>query len=469
MKKEGFYTSVQKDLAACFKNKQELTYQEFFDALRSFRFTYDYDFSDLDVRLNEIKRVLHIIVSIINKPRTASSTDQVILRSEETRYVSNDSFLKTTKDPSLWKKKSGILEPEKVHTDETVDTIDTYENHFIITLISLLNEEINEIADEMNLASLSLMSKYRLESFSYSPFSLLGVYQDAHYPFKENFTLKKDVSSLEESLHDTNKLLRRIMGSSFYLKLKGGALIKNPMATNILVHNPLYSYCYKHYKHHLAGKEIDYPKEERIYYNYVLCAFFYFFKNVNPDLVESNKKGKLFSYEHDTLLFKPFSVKNKTFAYEFKQEGNKHTLGVDIKCLIGELNEEERVTRFLIKSVRKLLYPEYKKLIKENEKENTNLVIVSLFNPDNIYTGVLNLSYFTRDHLAMMKSLFTSFTLLYIVSSSSVKNRCFCCSSKEISHNNNIVSCHKCKSEYLTFSHLNNEYVLIKKPWKARQ
>lgn len=467
MGNEGFYLGVKQDLLSCFKGKQRLSFKQFSDALKSFRFEYKYDFEDLSSRLTEIKRILYTIVSIINKPRTATSSDPVIVRSEQARYVSNDSFLKTARDSSLWRRKNGVLEPERVHTEENVDTLNTYENRFITTLIGILSDELSEIGEEMALTSASFMSKYKVEGIFYSPLSFYGLYQGKHCPYKEELALpKEDGSEMEKDLHEANKLIRRIKGSFFYARLKNEPPLRNVEATNILIHDPLYSHCFKYYKKKLANAEEDHRKEDAIYRDYFLCLFF---RHLGEKKLLLAEKGlKPFSYQEGGIAFEPFSLKDDFFEYAINEESDG-SIHLAITCLIGELMDEERTTEYLLKVRRKLTKEDWKALTKEYAERNVNLIIVSLFNSDHIYSNVLNISYFSSDKDALMEELFTSFAMLFNIPGSEAQNRCLCCSSKEIARDNHLVSCHKCGSEYLSFAHLGEQYALIRKPWKRKR
>jgi len=467
-KKKGFYQIIESDLVASFKNKPSLTYRQFLNCLTTFHFTHKYDFSDLSNKVDEIRNVLYKIASIINKPRIKVTTENVIIRSELAKNISNESFLKTVRDPSLWKKKDYQYEPEKVHTIESIDTIDTYENRFITMLIDILSKELDLVIDEMNLASVSFMSKYKLENVTYSKLSLFNLYKNFTYPFDEDFILRKDDTSLlEDSLYKTSKLLRRIKGSSFYNQLKDNPVIKNVMPTNILLQDSLYSYCYRYYKENLSSAISDYEKEDLMYYNYVICIFMRYFKKYNDKSIFLGKCLKLFTYEDNIIKFKPYIFKDDIFEYTFSQDIDDFSFNVDIKCLIGNLNEEQQVTRYNLKVVRKLYKSNYKKLMQETSNKDINRIIICLFDQDNIYSNVLNLSYFSSDHLKMIKNLFTSFTLLFNISKSESYNRCLCCGNKDISIDNNLISCLKCQSKYLLFDYNKKKYMLIKKLWRS--
>lgn len=465
MKKDlGFYELIEKDLNSIFKNN--LTYSEFLMSLKSFHFLYKYDFSSFLNKLEDIRKLLYKIATIINKPRINVSSSPIILRSELTKSISNESFLKTLKDSSLWKSKNNEMSPENVYTEESIDTIDIYENRFIITLIYIIQKEVDNILNEVNLASLSFKSKYKIENVLYSKLSLYNLYTPFKYPYDENFILKlDDTSYLDDLLYKCNKILKRIKSTKFYNELKDSPLIKSVVPTNILINDPLYSYLYKYYKKNYINAINMYAKEDSMYFNFVLTLFFKYFKKYDIKPLNSKKNDKIFSFNDFKIEFLPFVFKDKIFEYTFVSSPSKKEIYIDTKCLIGNLNEDERITKYKLKIVTKLTKDNYKELINE-EDDSVNVIIITLFDEENIYSNVLNLTYFNDDNVDLIKNLFTSFTLLFNISQSITLNRCLGCGSKNISKDNNLIKCNKCHTKYLLFENNNKNYMLIKNLWR---
>lgn len=92
-----FNSKIKKAL----KGSNSFTY--FYDFLlnSNLKFTTKYNYLDTISRVDELKKVINKISSIINKPHIQSVDNEIILRSELASKISNESFFSTLKDSRL--------------------------------------------------------------------------------------------------------------------------------------------------------------------------------------------------------------------------------------------------------------------------------------------------------------------------------------------------------------------------------
>lgn len=156
--------------------------------LDKIKFNKTYDYEETLSRLLVIKDLINKISSIIYKPHIKVDTNEIILRSELANKLSNESFLKTTKDSRLWKYKNNELTPEYVYSIENIDTILTYENRFISLLISLIYDELDEINVLIEPLIESLLEKYEISDITYGEYSIFKEFSNYGYPYKGVFS-----------------------------------------------------------------------------------------------------------------------------------------------------------------------------------------------------------------------------------------------------------------------------------------
>jgi hypothetical protein len=180
--------------------------------------------SDL-ARFKEEDFVLSVIVSIIEHPHFSSRGEEEIVRIQEASYVLPDMFMKTSRDPTLWRKDRGKMSPEYIYHLKSVDDLRIYENIFIIKVLEMISLDI--------LASLSFYS-YLVGNLSSST-PLSG--EDGKV--QEAFT----------ALRKIERKVKRIKETWFYREVSKAKPIENRVQpTNILLKDNLYNYCYRYYR-----------------------------------------------------------------------------------------------------------------------------------------------------------------------------------------------------------------------------
>ena len=123
--------------------------------------------------ITSLNDTLDIIGNIFDKPYVLTKTNEVIIRSELVSELGPDSFIKTTLDSSLWKqKRNHEFSPELVYSVEYEDTINNYENRFIIYVLNKIIDIVSNFKEfNLNYTN-SLKSFYGTTEASLSKLSI---------------------------------------------------------------------------------------------------------------------------------------------------------------------------------------------------------------------------------------------------------------------------------------------------------
>lgn len=189
--------------------------------------------------LNEIKHLINIIFTIINKPNMSSKYEENIIRSSQAKNISNEMLINTMKDSRLWKDNY----PEYIYNYQNIDQLATYENIFICTLINHIYKVLN---------SMSMLYSSVIKTYNY-----------------DNLCLDNDDKiSILNKINDVFKAINHIKKSAFYkLITKENKMLTNVIPNNVLLHNRLYNYCYKFYLNNNLKNNMVSTK--------ILCNYYY--------------------------------------------------------------------------------------------------------------------------------------------------------------------------------------------------
>lgn len=181
--------------------------------------------------LQEVNKVLSIIVSIIAHPHIANKREDIIIRIEQAPQIQTDAFKRVLQDSSLWKNHKGKMLPEKVHHHQYVDQLKIYENQFIVLLVDLLDVE------------LSKSNAFYLQKL---PDVAPG---DNVFVKPLHSSISQEDSAVAIKLTENLKRKLRYIKNSFFYKVvsegKGISGVIKP--TNILLKDRLYRACYRFY------------------------------------------------------------------------------------------------------------------------------------------------------------------------------------------------------------------------------
>ena len=237
--KKDFLLSLNENLAKDLK--KEKAFSSFYADLakEKYKLNDTVDLSKILKIVEEYRDVLNKITSIVFKPQILAVHNEIILRSEQSGALNQESFNKTLKDPQLWKRKNGTMSPEYVHTYETVDTVVTYENKFIVVLLKLIKAELSNIYSNTHIGVANLEELFEIKGINYGEYGLFGDLEDFGYPYENVFlsndTLEGKINLLILKLY---KRVKHIENTEFYRLVEPEAKIKSFVPTNIFFLNP---------------------------------------------------------------------------------------------------------------------------------------------------------------------------------------------------------------------------------------
>lgn len=229
------------------------------------------DPAELEAWAGKLVSLLSRIVSIVFNPAIVTTQEESVKRVEVAGKLTGEDFRRTVREPSFWRRGPNGMTPEFVHSKEKIDTADTYENRFLCMLIQRVGREFDTFRHLFGRREGGLLDLSPSRRLDYGPTGILSRFRSLDVPCldrRERIGMSEGAESL---LHRGNGLLRRLMASSFYHDLSSYPIQGEIRPTNVLVHHPLYSYCYRFYVQELRkadGKE----KEERGYRTFVLLA-----------------------------------------------------------------------------------------------------------------------------------------------------------------------------------------------------
>ena len=441
-----------------FKSKMSFSMLEDLIKNNNIEFSTVFNYEEVLKESIEIKRVVDKIYSIVYKPHIKSDIEEVVLRSEQVTSVSNRNFFETIKDPKLWKSKDNVMTPEYVHTTINIDTIDTYENRFISLLISLLSEELKELLSELTPLIQSFEEKMELNFLTYGEHSILNDFPDNEVienVFTENESIKA------KAYKTAIKLFKRIniLKETEFFRITSKHKPLEVMPTNILIHDSLYSYCYKFYKNMLLGDEKDKYLNDIYYHNYVVITLIdYIFKNVKK-LGSTVKNTKLYFDENGMLHFEKFNFRNGAFKYYIDEVSDNY-----LKCETFYLGNDQvsKKEKNIYKSINYItttysLNDEfYAKFYNDHKLNDYGLLVVTCKNISKKVGNIMTISPYYNNHTSLIRNYFKSLSLLFECDGNICENECPVCGKKEVDFETNGYICHNCKSKYAILNEKKN-------------
>ncbi len=417
----------------------------FYHAFETLNYVKPYHFDEEKNRLEELKRVTDKILSILYHPAIQATTSEIVQRSELSGKLSHESFSDTMRDPRLWKEKNNAMVPEYVHTVETVDNLDIYENRFLSLLIDELDEDISSTMDDMTPMVESLGEHYQSNLLTFGAYSSLRDMRRKYYPYS-SFILKGN-GSKEELYSQAKKLKRRIKnmkGSEFYALTSKHKISHAVHPTNILIHDKLYSYCYKYYVSHYKTTEKEDRKREVLYFNYFLTSFLYTLKR--RKLLKEENLPPFSMDEEGMISFSSFSMEHYPFTITLHEDKENIALVIDVTLHYEKkdvtfsyyLLTRERYTEKNISAIRSI-----------QDKTSGKFILVTGNNLVKDYDSVLTFSYHKQKNEELLDDLLSSLTILISANKEVYTGLCPVCGKTHIHFDGNRYHCQECHSVYV--------------------
>lgn len=434
-------------LQSLFNSDSILSYKKISELNLNCAYKNDYNFIN---KLNKINDLLDIFYNIFNHPFVETKTITALKRSELVNNYSEESFKKTIQDASLWKSNGKQYKPELVHTFEYDDTIDNYENRFIIYAFNKLLNAINNML-ELDVNTSSSIINY----FGTSETSLgkLSIY---HRIAKE----PNELSDYIYNDHDTqNKLLliknikekvNRLKLHTFYRRLKKSHFSLPLELTNVMIHDRRYNKVYRFFKDCFLLQNII--SSDSTYYNFIAIKFVAYLVNNKEISMPENFAFNMINGVVSLTNSINFTYKNIKYLLMF----NSKDLSIDIKCKISNCDSFTKI---------KVFYKYDKQYI--DFLNIDNLLIFTSCNNSKSFNNIAELNIYDESSFNEIFGNVLSSTQILIPLNASEISKCPYCGSSSIKSKDFDYYCSSCNNRFSFVTLRNKKYVWIKGLWRA--
>ena len=433
-----------------------------FDSLE-YQTSYDCDAELIKAKL--IRKMTDKIMAIIREPHIVATTNEIVTRAELAGHLSHESFAQTMRDPQLWREKEGSMAPESIHTIETVDTINIYENQFICMLLDVLEDEIKLLLSDIIPLVESLQDHFERTAKTFGTSSIFEAYANKKGPF-EPFMLSNG-DAHEELLMLCEKLSKRIKhlkATEFYKVASNKRFNRAVMPTNILLHDPRYNFCYKNYLTSFRNDKDPFAEDD-LYYNYVTALVCHAL-NAKEGWVIANQPKIAFGADR-RLELQSLRIRKGNFSFyvRFDDENN----GVEFKtAYLGGKREgvEKRNVRYYW--LLSHMYNEKNAKVVEAKLEELrkgydDVILVTAKNAERKFGNVANLSYYRDNVGAVIDNMLTSMMMIFDVKTGLYDSQCPFCGGEDVLYSGSNYICGRCGSEYSIYHQTNRDLVWLTK------
>lgn len=432
--------------------------KDFYRSLESFPYGTKYEYDEEKRKLLSYKEVSDRILSILHDPHIQVETNEIILRSELSGKLSYDSFENTLRDPKLWKRKRGAMAPEYVHSIENVDSLDTYENRFICFLIERMDEETDRLLESLLPPSLSLTDLYQTKTLRYGEFSLFRNIEKEKSLLYGEARNEKGSESLLKLARTLKRRLKHLKATEFYKICHKASFLLPVLATNVLLHDPLYSYCYRFYNKNKFEKGGN-KEKDILYYDFSVVSILRLLKE--EGLLPLASFPRLSFGSDKRLHFSPFKASDKTFSFLFEEDSKE--LALKIETIYEKAKIHSNTYLLFSETLSEKNAPELegKRLTKEKECDN-----VILFTSSNLlreYQRTCPFSYLKEGSELYLRDFFSSLTLLLRVRDDVFEEVCPICGKPHIRNTGESYECASCGAIYVLTKGQEDETLWIKK------
>lgn len=195
---------------------------------------------DAETLISRVEECLPHLSEVVRSPYIILKSEYREVRSELSGALTPQGIRMTMKDKRLWKKKDGLPKPESVYAKTNEDEYGTYENRLVKALIDRAIFSLQMPLDYAKDGVKNLYGAY-FQSASLNKLDLIKIL-DAD-TFKE---CDKNSFDSYKKLYYLRAKLMQLRGSAFYKILSVCTPFNGEVnATNLFVHNPHYSSCFR--------------------------------------------------------------------------------------------------------------------------------------------------------------------------------------------------------------------------------
>ncbi len=449
MSKDKFLVQLNDELINIINNKKG--FDAVFKALKKKQLAlFSEQFESNALFFKEINLLIDKMMNVIHNPHFQSIDEEVVLRSELSKSLTSEQFNKTVIDASLWKRKrSGVMQPEYVHSSEHIDTINIYENIALIYVYLEMMNYLENYKQESLAINNSIQEFYKQKGLVFAKYNIID---DLYKNSKEIAKfIQKDEQKVEEFdlFLKVYKKAKRIKQTSFYKVLQNKKIRLPLMPTNILIHDPNYNAIYRFYKKYMMISSKDDGTTYEELGNYVLLRL------INDLTSTGYKFNKLPNVKMHNNLFnfiRPIVCRKDGFRYSISYSYPNIDVIVSYnKAAYSHhtINIRDRLTNYVF-----------------NENKDVNTFYVTLDNQCGHYYNIINLS-IKKDGLEMniFDSVFKSMRM-HIPFEQDKLFRCPVCGSLRLENEKSHYYCEDCGSKMVKTKIKSKPSLWIQSLWR---
>lgn len=261
-----------------------------------------------------IEKTMPFLLRISDKPKSFITLYEEKVPVETAKRINHKAIMKLSRDSNDWHARTLLsIKPKNIAADINEETLNIYENRFVITLIDKVDRLLKESKIQY------LLKKKRFEQ------DRISDKMKEYFHTSENFSLINQLSKTKNYVDDTTEIIAEIdsiltkiellerkirifISSKLYQVLRKCRRVKNPvLKTNILMFNPEYNAAYKLWNNLITAQEeptIDEPEDYDCHDSFILYTLLNIFSALK-DMGYDEMLGSTFTWdkEKESLSF----------------------------------------------------------------------------------------------------------------------------------------------------------------------
>ncbi len=367
--------------------------------------------------LQQVGRMLRIIMSIVANPHISNKREEVVTRIEQAQQLSEEEFRRVLQNGSMWKRHNSKMIPETVYYYQHVDELAIYENQFICLLIDLLDKDLSLYADFY----LALLPSYTEDH----PTMMVG--DNSQKVLRQIDLLRKRISFLKNT--------------RFYKEVsKVKRISRNVQRTNILLKDNLYKQAYRFYR-----QFISYENEGVAHADFQSFYFVLLLKQLAKRNFQFDGFGRVFAKDIWSFTNQQFKLK---LAFD------KSKFGFDLTIIDRPSGATARHLLLLSPTI------SFSEVKEPDLKLWDTVEVLSLWNYINLEDNIKLPVEKVRTEEQLVADWLDNKLAHTIANMDVYSHYCPICKSKSIEIIDGLHICQKCKSKYLFTHNKNNDRVL---------